>query len=678
MRAVDMKDEVVKALKAGDAHYREGRYFEAGQCCRQALALDPRNTDAFNLLGLTYLKTGLAEQAIDVFRKALSIRPIFADANLNLGSAYCDLGRWNEAAVCFEKAARQAPRKFKAFFQLGIAQRQLGRFDEAAKHLARALALAPDRAETASALGSVRLLQDRMNEAEEAFRKATLLGADVDVALRRLGLDFLGRRQIDLARKVLLYALRQASPNSNARYLLGQVEMAAGDYGKAVEYYRDAVGEDADFADAWIGLATACNQLYRFDEGEAAAAKAYALNPASLDALFALGAAYYGLEKVDAAIALAENAVVNGKGEMLNINNALAQTLMLANRLERAISMLEDLIPSCADPAPLTFNLAVSYLNRGELARGWDLYASRFALTGCPDIRKFSKERWDRVSDLAGKRVLVWKEQGIGDEMTFASALPDLIVRAGKVIVETTPKLVPIFARSFPDAEIRPEDRSRDQTRDDFDVHLPIGDLFCGLRRSIEDFPSRPAYLKADPARVAHWRDRLAALGPTLKVGFAWRSNLQTIQRSMAYFTSLGPWAPILSVPDVDFICLQPGWVSDELIAVRRGLQTRIHQVSEVDMFNDLDEVGALMSALDLVIAPGQAVVIQSAALGIPTWVMLLRNNHWDLLGTQGMPWLPKAEIFLRNFGQGWSDPVERIAARLGEWAQTNTRNATA
>ncbi|MBI4968819.1 MAG: tetratricopeptide repeat protein [Rhodospirillales bacterium] len=656
-------------MNRGVAAHRQGRLDEAASCYEQALRLDPRNADALNLLGTAHFQAGQPARAVELVGKAVAARPNFPDAHLNLGSALAALGRLDEAIAHFEKATRQAPNNPNAHYNLGLALQSKGRFEDSAKRLARALALAPNHPGAWMALGTAKIQLNEPSEAEAAFRKAIALDPKMAEAHLNLGNVLFEGKRVEEAEEACRRAQTLDSALPRPHHLLGKIAITRSAWQTALGHFQDALARDASLIEGHVNLASCLNELGRFEEAESAAKRALVLDPGSMGAVIALGASYYGREMLAPALTLFQTTLAAGLGDAPTLSNNLAQALTMADRLDEAIGILDELTAGAANPAPYRLSQAICHLNRGELERGWDLYESRWASGQQGSLRNFLQPRWDRVADLAGQRVLVWKEQGIGDEMTFASALPDLIAKAGTVIVETTPKLVPIFARSFPQAEIRPEDRSQDQTRDDFDIHLPIGDLFCGLRRSIEDFPKRPAYLKADPARAAHWRERLAQLGPKLKVGIAWRSSFMSLQRLRTYFADLEPWGPILAVPGVDFISLQTGDAEAEIAKAEQDHSITLHRFPEIDMFNDLDEVGALMSALDLVIAPGLSVPVQSAALGVPTWIILLRNNHWDLLGTDGLPWLPAAEIFLRNFGSGWSEPIARIAERLAALA---------
>jgi ADP-heptose:LPS heptosyltransferase len=308
-------------------------------------------------------------------------------------------------------------------------------------------------------------------------------------------------------------------------------------------------------------------------------------------------------------------------------------------------------------------------LQDGQLAEGWDLYLQRWAAPNFRDAVRFTdRPSWQGgLAELEGKRLLIWREQGVGDEITYCSALPELLKAKAEITLECTPKLVSLFQRSFPEIRVVAEDSKSDAERQDFDLHCPMGDLFVRLRRKIEGFETTPSpYLFADPERVQIWRERLAQLGPGRKIGFGWRSTYVTRARLKHFFKDLSPWRPLFTQPETQFISLQPGDVTKELDEVEAAFGCRIHRFPELDLYNDMDELAALMTALDLVISNGSANVILASALGRPVWMFFLAHSGWDLLGTGNrMPWLKSLDIFARTWNESWNGVIQRMAQRL-------------
>jgi len=275
---------------------------------------------------------------------------------------------------------------------------------------------------------------------------------------------------------------------------------------------------------------------------------------------------------------------------------------------------------------------------------------------------------------LRDKRLLVYAEQGLGDQIMFASCLPDLLDRVGGCVIECAPRLAPIFRRSFPTATIKP------QARDDarlaslveaarFDYQVAIGSLPGYFRRNWSDFPQHNGYLHADAARVAYWKDRLDALGPGLKVGISWFGGVASTRRA-ARSTQLQDWLPVLSQASCSFVSLQYGDVSGELETVSGEHQVNIHRWSAAN--DDYDETAALVTALDLVISVQTAVVHLAGALGKPAWVLVPAVAEWRYLQSgDSMPWYPSLRLFRRRCANGWESVIAAVSVELAKLRQT-------
>ncbi len=357
--------------------------------------------------------------------------------------------------------------------------------------------------------------------------------------------------------------------------------------------------------------------------------------------------------------------VLAGEPGHLDAMHLLGHLLTLLGRAREAVDMLQQVTARDPQSAPAHFNLSLALLMAGDLARGWREYEWRFEQVGVPPRLALPQPQW-QGEDLQGKSLLVWSEQGIGDQILFASLMPELIERARRCTLLCAPKLVTLFARSFPDACVTAQVDAT-STADHFDVQVPAGSAARWLRPALESFPNRPGYLVADPQRSAYWRDRFSGLGAGLKVGFCWRSSNQAGARALDY-ASLSQWQPIFAARGVHFVNLQYDECRDELDRARREFGVALHHFPEVDMFDDLDETAALMNALDLVISAPTAVSAQAAALGLPCWRMSC-GGDWPTLGAAHYPWFPTMKNFGRTWEQPWSVAMEQIAGELSRAA---------
>jgi hypothetical protein len=277
-------------------------------------------------------------------------------------------------------------------------------------------------------------------------------------------------------------------------------------------------------------------------------------------------------------------------------------------------------------------------------------------------LRHFSQPMWDGVADLKDRTILVWGEQGPQDITIWSSCLPHLSDRAGHCILECQAKLVPLFSRSFPDVEVRAENREHDATRKDFDTHIPMGSLFRHFLPEATEESAVRAFLTPDPDRISYWKKRLGELGSGPFIGISWKSPLMTPERAQHY-TELADWAPVFANRDAVFVNLQSKNYEDDLAMAGRDLGVTIHNFEDLDHYDDLDDVAALAGALDVAISVSTAVAAITAGVGTPTWVISWRQSSWSnfLFAPRG----PSVRFFERNTGESWDAAFTSIAACL-------------
>lgn len=312
-------------------------------------------------------------------------------------------------------------------------------------------------------------------------------------------------------------------------------------------------------------------------------------------------------------------------------------------------------------------SLGYAHLMLGEWKEGWDGYekfigASKYRplkppYEGCP--------YWDGSDDL---NLYVRGEQGLGDEISFASILPEMTLRMKSITLDCDEKLGGLMARSFPGLEVHAT-RKQKQTEKDwlkgrkFDAHTLIGSFAYHRRQITEDFPGTP-YLIADPERRIQWRALLDQL-PGKKVGIAWIGGSRGTFRERRSLSLDALW-PILRTSGVSWVSLQYQDSSDEISNFIDVHGKNIKHWPRATETTDYDDTAALVAELDLVITVCTAVVHLCGALGKECWVLVPNKPRW-FYGMQGSrsPWYKSVEMFRQQ--EEW--PIEEVGKRLEEFA---------
>ena len=269
---------------------------------------------------------------------------------------------------------------------------------------------------------------------------------------------------------------------------------------------------------------------------------------------------------------------------------------------------------------------------------------------------------WDGNQNLNGKRILLWCEQGVGDTIMWASRLSLVASQAKHCILECQPKLVPLLKRSFPDVEVKAENRSLDQQRNDFDYHLPMGSLYKNFVKELSSNNKTDAYLVPDPSRVEYWKKRLKSLGNGPYIGISWKSANISSSRAKNY-ASITKLCPIITISNVTFINLQYCDFKEDLNIIKNECGVNVHNFDDLDHFNNIDDVAALCSALNMVVSTKTTVPLISAAVGTLTKLANWKQSPWNniLLNPHG----PSINIFERNTWETWVNELNLIAQNI-------------
>ncbi|HEY1961241.1 MAG TPA: flagellar protein FlbA, partial [Rhizomicrobium sp.] len=327
---------------------------------------------------------------------------------------------------------------------------------------------------------------------------------------------------------------------------------------------------------------------------------------------------------------------------------------------------------------------SICLIGMGRLEEGFREYEIRNSPRFRSYVNHMVKAPYWQGEKLDGKQLLVAGEQGLGDEFMFANVLPDLqraVGENGKLQIAVDKRLVPLFQRSFPRAEVGTYDdrklldkdghkdlrflswASKDREPDYFAM---MGSALQYYRKSLDDF-RHETFLFSDPARVAGFRSRLAEIGPGPYVGICWRSMMLGAKRKK-YYSALDFWGPILRTPGVTFVNLQYGDCAAELARATEMHRVKIHALDGLDLKNDIDGAAALSSAVDLVLSAPTAAAATAASVGTETW-FLTAGRTWPQLGIDEYPWYPKTRVLSPEKFADWAELMPTVAGQLAAFA---------
>ncbi len=315
--------------------------------------------------------------------------------------------------------------------------------------------------------------------------------------------------------------------------------------------------------------------------------------------------------------------------------------------------------------------LALGRFEAGYVDHAWRHHSPDFSSASPPKLLPLPSLA---DADLSGLKLAILPEQGVGDEILFAAGLPAICARAERVMLFVDPRLIPLYARSFPGVILEPAyppNRCRwpDGVGADW-FRCEAGDL---PRLAFGDgYPVPASYLKPDPERVRYWRSRLEAF-PGTRIGLAWHGGADRRARR-ARSLSLAELAPVLDLPDASFVSLQyppPGHdLTAEILAFNRerGDGATLTELEGLDTMQDLDELAALSLALDFVVTIDSAIAHLASAAGARTCVLLPPGGDWRWFEARDdSPWYPRARVWRRPAGESWLGTTSAIAHSIAD-----------
>lgn len=565
-------------------------------------------------------------------------------------------------------ACRGKPADPEAHYLAGKAALARRDYPHAASALRRAIELAPHWAGSHHDLGlALRELGDKP-AALAAFQRAIALQHDHVPALFHAGQLHAELGENEDARDCFGLALAFDPLSSAARIEHARLLAQSDGFEAAIELLREAVRKEIADAAVFCRLAELLNEHGDAREAVAtyrAGIERFPDDPAPLVNLGMIRLGHFG--DAGEAEALFRRAAELDP-TLIEAQANLGLALQEQGRFDEAIEHYERVLAAQPRVAEYRWNRGLANLILGKFGAGWEDYELRKLRPDAGGVHeKFTLPDWDG-SPLQGRSLLVYGEQGLGDEIMFASCLPDVIAQAGWCVVECDARIDALYRRSFPKARI--EARGRERGRDwratypALELQSAVGSLPRYLRRHDADFPMHEGYLIADAEAQARWRARLLALGALPKVGISWRGGtLRT--RSGLRSLALEQLAPLLDGGEVTFVVLQRGLSADERAALAQRSNVFIPEA-----IADVDELAALLSALDLAVSVPGTNVHLAGALGRPLWVLVTCSPEWRYLWQgERMPWYPSARLLRQPRPGDWQAVVSEARERLERWA---------
>lgn len=694
-KSLDLLHEGIRLQKAG---FR-GR---AARLYAKVPDGDPYRADALNLLGTIQFEEGRPIDAARLIEQAVRINPRNAAAWGNLGGVAKHMMRPDVAITCYRRALLLGPDRADSLSGLSLAESGAGR----AHALRRRIVLSPADTDGHIEIGNDLSEAGAKIQAARRFRRVQVLQPAAPAGAFNQGNAMRDAGDIECARQCYGRALTIQPSNPNIVNNRGLLSFGRGEWHEAETYFRRALDLSADHAPANFNLARTLQKLGRPEEAalpfkrgllaeplnisancelaglleeERWARRAQSINPYASEPYNRLAL----LSTKDPTRArvlwrLRQGACMrpNDPDAWYNIGVELGRTgdAASASKYGWYATRIRD------HHALAHLNTALALLVQERFAEGWEEHRRRLdSPDAAPFMRYFQIPEWTD-QDIAGKKLLVWGEQGIGDEIQFLTLAPYLLRQGAELTVLTEPRIRPILRRSLPGVAV-PDVSNPFGTVEDHhgcDLQIALGDLphrlklFCGGEAKPE------SWIVPEPERVSSLRADLQRRHPGEKlVGITWRSVAPKTggRRSIP----IGLWREIAEVPGVALVSLQYGLKQEDLDAFADEVGRPIDHTHGIEPILDLDGLAALVAAVDLVLCPANNTVHFAGALAKECWTLLPTKPDWRWGQTRGDSlWYPNTRVFRQETDDDWVPVMARVAGALRTWAADGRGGAQA
>ena len=514
-----------------------------------------------------------------------------------------------------------------------------------------------------------------LERGESAFRKGIDLNSESAAIYNNLGNNLKDQRKLNEAIFYYKKALEINPIYSEALNNLGTALVKSGLGREAIKFFEKAIESKVNFTEAYGNFGIALIKTGDFDKAEKLLKKALRYGKKSASVYMSLGMALREMGKVDEALFYYERGLEGTFDTELQklIYNSMSQVYLDKGCISEVLELCSKALiidPSYAEPH---YNKALIDLKMGKWKEGWKGFEYRWKLR----MVKFSDKKssasplvpvspyWDFRSP---GRLLCWAEQGVGDQLMFASCINELRLHCDELVVSCDERLISLFKRSF-DKSICFVKQDPHISGDLYDFHIPIGSAYGFLRQSDKSFEdNRKAYLLANSHKREELRKRLASINPGKKIaGISWSSSaLKDASKRSIQLADL-----VNNIPDsFSLVNLQYGDVSHEIMEVEKSTGRSIIQVNDIDNFNDLDDFSAIIQACDIVVSIDNSTVHFAGALGVECHLLLPFSHasdwRWGLNGTPESYSYDKMFLHWQDSSHNWNTCLHGLKKKLG------------
>ncbi|WP_288410846.1 tetratricopeptide repeat protein [uncultured Herbaspirillum sp.] len=534
----------------------------------------------------------------------------------------------------------------------------------------------PQHKDALHLLGSVAAAQGRFEEAALAWQQALRLvepSSEEALALRyRLGRAFYEQGLYEDA--FLLYRDLIEAGHERAEFFVAAAAALQGmspsgkNDAQVLALLEEALRRNPDVPDTWHRKALLHERAGQWEAARHSIHQALRLDDQRAQYWLAAGLVEHALGSYQEALRYYDHALILDP-ELVDAHVSRGTTLARLREHEDAIDSYRRALRIDAGDADAHLNLALSLLALGRLQEALPLYEWRWEGRAADPYRHADIPAWNGGSSLAGKRILLWAEQGQGDTIQFSRYVQQIVEAGAEVVFELPASLLTLM-QGLPVAQ-RIGLVVMGEALPAIDFQLPLMSLPLVCNTTMDTIPAPIPYLTVEASVRQQWESHIAALAPRvaggLRIGVVCSGNpgnVNDARRSMA----LAGFATLAKArTGLQFFVLQPDLRADDAQWLQQA-GPQWHALGE--RIGDFADTAAALSCMDLVISVDTAAAHLAGALGLPVWIALPYAPDWRwFLQRHDSPWYPTARLFRQQQPGAWEGVMGMLRAALATTA---------
>lgn len=543
--------------------------------------------------------------------------------------------------------------------------------------------------------------QSKIHEAKTIYLELVKIIPSHPIALTNLGTIELQLGNTESGINFLKKSIEVDPNQSTALSNLANALVDLKEFDQAIFYYNLAIKLNPKFLEAYCNRGRAYRKHHKYEDAISSYESALKLSPNHINTLIDLGFLFNEMQYFDKAIEMYDAAIkispdntrarynksvtlgnlqcfnegIQECDQTIKINPSLLEaynlkTSFLINlkKFDIALNLIDQIILKKFNSPEAFFNKSIINFSLNNFKDAWIFYESRFSLKTQEPYLVSSNPALQNF-DVENKKIYIFAEQGIGDQILFCTILHDAIKTKNQFFVSLDPRLVPIYTRSFSNfSNVKFTSCSERIDESLYDYHLPQGGLGKFFRSTVDNFENRSSfsYLKADDnkslkfSKLIHFKNKKIC-------GISWKSQRKEINHLKS--VSLKDFMPIFKIPNIIFINLQYGDVASDLKELKDEFGVEINVIDSIDIFNDLDSLASLIDVCDFVCSTSNATIHLAGALAKESYLFTPYSDakmwYWSHQNASHSLWYPSVSIFSQPKAYDWETPVRSVANLL-------------